>query len=212
MGHNIVVTQTRANVSGEDLVVPDGQWDIMAYTLHGNTQMLLFDQPLQGPVKVPVVAGQQQLIISFHAGSYIAKVPRSKRGVHFLLVQNNQTFQLADRTFPIPTFDTVEDFTKALIESNILVQDRVVTQAAHSQKPNASTRTVQRQFRHVTGMTPHYYAQAVRARQAFFLLQRGEPAITVAHELGYTDQFHMTHALKRFVGKTPREIKRDTAN
>ena len=212
MGHHIVATQTQANADGEDLVVPDGQWDIMAYTLHGNTQMLLFDRPLQGPVKVPVVAGQQQLIISFHAGSYMAKIPRSKQGVHFLLVQNNQTFQLADKTFPIPTFDTVEDFVEALIESNILVQDKRVTQAAHNQKPHASTRTVQRQFRHITGMTPHYYAQAVRARQAFLLLQQGESAIAVAHELGYSDQFHMTHALKRFVGKTPREIKRDTAD
>lgn len=71
---------------------------------------------------------------------------------------------------------------------------------------------MQRQFRHITGMTPHYYAQAVRARQAFLLLQQGESAIAVAHELGYSDQFHMTHALKRFVGKTPREIKRDTAD
>lgn len=109
-----MATQTQANADGEDLVVPDGQWDIMAYMLHGNTQMLLFDRPLQGPVKVPVVAGQQQLIISFHAGSYMAKIPRSKQGVHFLLVQNNQTFQLADKTFPIPTFDTLKILSKHL--------------------------------------------------------------------------------------------------
>ncbi|HEX6258485.1 MAG TPA: AraC family transcriptional regulator [Candidatus Saccharimonadales bacterium] len=155
---------------------------------------------------MPVKAGQGQLIISFHAGSYVAQIPRSEDGVRFLPVHNNRTFDIGPHTLAIPTFETVEDTVRHLIERGILLQDKVVARTTQNQKQGASIRTVQRQFRNITGMTPHYYAQAARARQAVELLQQGKPAITVAHELNYTDQFHMTHALKKFTGKTPREI------
>ena len=37
-GHHITVVQTYADSDGEDLVVPDGFWDILVYKLHGVTQ------------------------------------------------------------------------------------------------------------------------------------------------------------------------------
>lgn len=207
--HNIIVSQTRADHDGEDLIAPDGQWDIMIYKLHNTIQVLLFDRPLLEPVRVPVVAGQEQLIISFYAGSYMPGITRSDDGVHFLPVKDNQTFQLGGRSFTIPTFETVEHTITTLVESGILVQDKVVAKTAHKQKPGASTRTIQRQFRQVTGMTPYYYAQAERARQAAVLLRQGMSTLVVAHELQYSDQFHMTHALKKFVGKSPRELRQE---
>jgi AraC-like DNA-binding protein len=207
-GHHITVVQTYADKDGEDLVAPDGHWDIMVYKLKGVYQVLLFDRPLLQPVKVPVIAGQEQLIVSFHAGSYITQIPRSEKGVHFLPVQNNE-FHIGSCAFAIPTFEKVEEFVQALIEKSILIQDKVVVRTTQNQKQGASIRTVQRQFRRITGMTPHYYAQALRARQAAIMLRQGHPPVTVAHELGYADQFHMTHALKKFVGKTPREIMQE---
>lgn len=209
LGHHITVVQTYADSDGEDLVVPDGLWDILVYKLQGVTQVLLFDRPLSEPVKVPVIANQEQLIISFHAGSYLTKIPRSEDGVHFLPVQKDGTFRIGPLVIAIPTFESVEATVHSLIESGILVQDKVVSRTTQNQKQGASVRTVQRQFRHITGMTPHYYMQAARARQAAEFLRQGKPAISVAHELNYTDQFHMTHALKRFVGKTAREIMRE---
>ncbi len=207
--HRISVRQTRAGSDGEDLITPDGQWDIMVYKLCGDVQVLLFDRPLLEPVQVPVIAGQEQLIISFHVGSYIAQIARSDEGVQFLPVKDNKTFELAGTTFTVPDFEEVESTITALIESGILVQDKVVAKTAHKQKPGASIRTIQRQFRNVTGMTPYYYAQAERAREAATLLRQGKSALATAHDLGYTDQFHMTHALKKFVGKTPRQIQQE---
>lgn len=169
-GHHITVVQTYADSDGEDLVVPDGFWDILVYKLHGITQVLLFDRPLLNPVKVPVIAGQQQLIISFHAGSYVSKIPRSEDGVHFLPVLDNGVFRIGPHVLTIPTFETVEDTVYGLIENGILVQDKVIARTAQNQKQGASIRTVQRQFRNITGMTPHYYAQATRAREAAALL------------------------------------------
>lgn len=211
-GHHITVVQTYADSDGEDLVVPDGFWDILIYKLQGVTQVLLFDRPLLKPVKVPIIAGQEQLIISFHAGSYVTQIPRSEDGVHFLPVLDNGAFRIGSHAFTIPTFETVEDIVRGLIENGILVQDKVIARTTQHQKQGASIRTVQRQFRNITGMTPHYYAQATRAREAATLLRQGKPAVTVAHDLNYTDQFHMTHALKKFIGKTPREIMREKDN
>src|SRR5688572_17805615 len=178
-GHHITVIQTYADSDGEDLVVPDGHWDIMVYTLHDTIQALLFDRPLLRPVKVPVVAGQEQLIISFHAGSYVDKIPRSEDGVHFLPVRNNGTFRIGSYELVLPTFETTEDTVRSLIETGILAQDKVISRTAHNQKQGASIRTVQRQFRNITGMTPQYYAQATRAREAVKLLRQGKPAVTV---------------------------------
>ncbi|HEX6258484.1 MAG TPA: hypothetical protein VFZ48_03320 [Candidatus Saccharimonadales bacterium] len=45
-GHHITVVQTYADSSGEDLVMPDGHWDIMVYSLQNTVQVLLFDRPL----------------------------------------------------------------------------------------------------------------------------------------------------------------------
>lgn len=191
-------------------MTPDGHWDIMIYTLQGTVQALLFDRPLLQPVKVPVVAGQEQLMLSFHAGSYLTQIPRSEDGVHFLPVQEEGTLRIGSHMFSIPTFETAEDIVSSLIENRILVRDKRIVRTTRNQKQGASLRTVQRQFRHITGMTPHYYAQAVRARQAKALLQQGKTAVAVANELGYTDQFHMTHALKKFIGKTPRQIVQET--
>lgn len=207
--HRISVCQTYADTDGEDLITPDGQWDIMVYKLRGKVQVLLFDRPLLQPVSVPVIAGQEQLIISFYAGSYMAQIVRSDEGVQFLQVNDNKVFELGDQVFAIPTFETVEDTIRNLIESGVLIQDKVVAKTAYREKPGASSRTIQRQFRYVTGMTPYYYMQAERAREAARLLRQGKSAISVAHDLDYADQFHMSHALKKFIGKTPRQIKRE---
>ena len=207
--HRITVTQTRADSDGEDLITPDGYWDIMVYKLYGKVEVLLFDRPLLEPARVPVIAGQEQLIISFDAGSYIAQKLRSEQGVQFLPVKDNATFQIDDYIFVIPTFETAEDTVKDLLESGILLQDKVVARRAHEEKPGASTRTIQRQFQRITGMTPYYYVQAERARRAAALLRQGKPTLAVAHELNYTDQFHMTRSLKKFVGKTPRQIRQE---
>lgn len=208
-GHHITVAQTYADSDGEDLVVPDGHWDIMVYRLRGSVKVLVFDRPLLQPVKVPVVAGQEQLIISFHAGSYLTKIPRSQEGVHFLPVLDKKTFTIGSHALTIPSFETAEATIRDLIDHGILVQDKIVARTTQNQKQGASIRTVQRQFRHITGMTPHYFAQASRARQAAALLREGKSALAVAHELQYTDQFHMTHALKKFIGKTPRQIMQE---
>ncbi len=37
-------------------------------------------------------------------------------------------------------------------------------------------------------------------------LQQGVPTLDTVEQIGYADQSHLTHALKRFMGQTPAQI------
>lgn len=60
-----------------------------------------------------------------------------------------------------------------------------------------------RAFRRHEGMSPYAYLVQVRLNRAKALLERGYSATVVAHETGFFDQSHLTHAFKRFMGITP---------
>jgi AraC-like DNA-binding protein len=60
-----------------------------------------------------------------------------------------------------------------------------------------------RVFRRATGMPPHVYLESVRIRHAQHLLERGEPAATVAYATGFASQSHFTERFRRTIGVTP---------
>lgn len=60
-----------------------------------------------------------------------------------------------------------------------------------------------RTFERETGLPPHTYLENVRVRKAQELLRRGESLAGVAFAAGYSDQSHLTHRFKRFLGITP---------
>jgi AraC-like DNA-binding protein len=69
-----------------------------------------------------------------------------------------------------------------------------------------SVRSLQYRFLQATGL-PHKTVQQIeRACSAVSLLEQGTPIVDTASELGYFDQAHLTHSLKRFIGKTPAQI------
>jgi AraC-like DNA-binding protein len=57
-----------------------------------------------------------------------------------------------------------------------------------------------------TGLSPYFFHQIQRAQHATQLLQQGTPIAQVAIEAGYTDQAHMTKAVKALMGLTPAQI------
>ncbi|MEM9583304.1 MAG: AraC family transcriptional regulator [Pseudomonadota bacterium] len=60
-----------------------------------------------------------------------------------------------------------------------------------------------RRFKREIGATPHEYAMQLRLRQARRALAAGEPPASVAAELGFADQSHMTRAFARQFGLPP---------
>ncbi|MFI5924488.1 helix-turn-helix domain-containing protein [Micromonospora sp. NPDC051543] len=72
---------------------------------------------------------------------------------------------------------------------------------------HGSTRTHQRQHRAVTGLSQTAVAQIDRANAAATMLRGGLDWRTVVDALGYFDQAHLAHALRRFVGHTARGLR-----
>ena len=70
----------------------------------------------------------------------------------------------------------------------------------------SSERTAQRWTRRSTGLTRRAIGQIERALRAVELVRQGAPLREVAQGAGYADQAHLTRALKRFVGITPRQV------
>ena len=69
-------------------------------------------------------------------------------------------------------------------------------------------RTRQRRFLAATGITRGVALQVDRARRAVWMLRAGAPVPDVIHTLGYYDQAHLTHAMSRFIGRTPGQVAR----
>lgn len=63
-----------------------------------------------------------------------------------------------------------------------------------------------REFRRRYGLPPHAYQLQLRVLRAKEMLFLGMPPGDVALKVGFYDQAHFTHALKRYVGVTPRRI------
>jgi AraC-like DNA-binding protein len=64
--------------------------------------------------------------------------------------------------------------------------------------------TISRGFRRVFGVTPASFRAEVRARQAFALITRSEaPLVSIAVDMGFADQAHMSRATRALTGLPP---------
>jgi len=69
-----------------------------------------------------------------------------------------------------------------------------------------------RRFKRETGISPHEYAMQLRLRQARRALTSGESPASVAAELGFADQSHMTRAFSRQFGLPPGKYQSSMGN
>lgn len=74
-------------------------------------------------------------------------------------------------------------------------------------RPAVADRTLERRFRAATGLTQGAVRQIQRARTAAALLASGEAVSDVAGTLGYYDEPHLARALRRYVGRTARQLR-----
>ncbi|GAA4591074.1 hypothetical protein BJY16_000151 [Actinoplanes octamycinicus] len=99
----------------------------------------------------------------------------------------------------VPAYDNVEHFVLRLREAGLLVRARL--------QGYPSQRTRQRQHRAITGLSPTAVGQIDRANAAAMMLRAGRDWRAVVDELGYFDQAHLGHALRRYIGQTARGLR-----
>ncbi|WP_422740351.1 AraC family transcriptional regulator [Micromonospora sp. WMMD729] len=102
-----------------------------------------------------------------------------------------------------PTYENVEQFVRRLRDAGLVVPSRL---AGPEPDRHLSTRTRERHHRAVTGLTQTAVTQIDRANAAATMLRDGLDWRAVVDTLGYFDQAHLAHALRRFVGHTARGL------
>ena len=117
------------------------------------------------------------------------------------------SFWLFGSAWQLPDYDNADTFVDWLVRKGLLARDPVVDAALQGQLHDRSLSTIQRRFKHSTGLTPSMARQIERARYATHLLQQGTSIPDTVFEAGYFDQPHLTRSLKSLIGQTPTQIR-----
>jgi hypothetical protein len=121
-----------------------------------------------------------------------------------------RSFWLDGVRWETPGPDDAEALVKRLIRVGAVVRDPLVAEVRRGHRPAVSGRTVERRFRAATGFTQGAVRQIERARMAATLLADAVPVAEVLSKLEYFDEPHLARALRRFVGRTPRQLREGT--
>jgi AraC-like DNA-binding protein len=85
-----------------------------------------------------------------------------------------------------------------------LLRDPDLALGVWGETAGLSAWTVSRGFARIFGLTPVRFRARVRARRAWNAIRStGEPLATVAAQLGFADQSHMTRSVSELTGRSP---------
>lgn len=192
-----------------DVTTPDGCWDIVIMRRKGQVGVLQTGV-ITRPVTLDFSCGDEYVCISFKPGVFMPSTPADGMVDRAFLrpVAGDRSFWFDGDRLEIPTFENAEGLVQRLSQRSAFVRDEIVAGIANGEPRAISERSVQRHFQMSMGVTAKRFEQIRRARRAVELLERGTAVVVVAHELGYSDQAHLTRALKALVGRTPGAIAR----
>jgi hypothetical protein len=147
--------------------------------------------------------------ITFKLGVYMPALPPTYLlDRHASLSTVGSTFWLNDQALPIPDTNDTDLFIERLVRLGLLRSEPTVEPLMKNQlfERLTTVRTLQRRFVQATGLSHRAVQSIERARQAVVLLEAGMAIPDVIHDLGYTDQPHLTKMLRHLVGRTPARI------
>lgn len=187
------------------------RWSLVFWEQRGRTY-----GAVQGPESTasgaPVPEESTFFGIDFALGTTMPRLPVGGLvGGHAAIPDVGRTsFWLDGSAWRLPDYENAEAFVARLAREGVVVRDPLVADVVRGAEPDLSPRTVQRRFLAATGFTRGAVRQIDRARQAAILLQQGVPACEVVNRLGYFDQAHLAHSLRRFIGRTATSLRAGT--
>ncbi len=182
-------------------------WQLVVWEKDGQTQLTI-----RGPESVATVVNvaheQEHFAITFKYGTFLRNFPTSSLvdDAITLPTVSNQAFWLNSSPWEIPTFENADTFIERLVREELLVHEPVVEAVVQNHRQDMSLRSVQRRYLNATGLTHSTSLQIERARQAMIMLRHGTPILDVVEQVGYSDQPHLTRAMKHYTGQTPAQI------
>ena len=106
-----VIWRTHDTSDGTYLAAADACWDmIFIRSVHG--PRVLLSGPSSKTTPVPYRAGNRNVGIRFHRGSFLTHVPTTTMvdTTIPLPMPNDESFELAGTVWPMPTYETADDF------------------------------------------------------------------------------------------------------
>jgi AraC-like DNA-binding protein len=194
--------------AGTFLSVASNHWEMVITFLQGRS-IVTVRGPETKPTEVPCPADGEWLAIRFKAGTFMPQMPAhaliDSLGVNLPQVAK-RSFLLDGRKWELPTFDNAEVFVDRLVNKNLVARDPEITAAAQGEPTALTTRSSQRRFLQVTGMTHSSFRQIERARFAVNLLREKVPIADVVWQSGFYDHAHLTRSIRQWIGLTPTRI------
>jgi hypothetical protein len=170
---------------------------------------------LRGPetraATAPVPPGAEFLGVRFTLGTVFRPHPAGSivDGYVSFPVTDSGRVVIGGADWEAPTYENVEHFVRRLQGAGLLVRSRLEGAEHFAGHPEGHPcrRTRQRRYRAITGLSQTAVTQIDRVNAAATMLRGGLDWRTVVEALGYFDQAHLAHALRRYVGHTVRELQ-----
>ena len=196
------VWHTENLTSGVYVATPDCAWDLLALRFQDGTRAMMLAGQQTKYTDVPYAAGTSAVVISFTASAYLAGLQGDELVDATIMLPNDDAgrFILLGSAFEFPEYDTAEELVASMVGAGILKQDDVVASVLQGRPKAMSSRTMQRHFHEVTGISRKALDKIRRAQDAVKMLQAGTATAEVAAEVGYSDQSHLTKDLKKIMG------------
>jgi AraC-like DNA-binding protein len=202
------IWHTSSKQAGSFTSAAGSNWELVIATWDGKTTITARG-PETSASEADFPAGADFFGITFKLGAFMPHLPiQSLLNRHDLSLPevSRNAFWLHGAAWELPTFENADVFINRLIRQEILVRDPLVEAALQGDRPPLSPRSLQYRFVQATGLSYKMIQQIERAHSAAALLAQGTSIADTVFALGYFDQAHLTHSLKRFIGKTPGQI------
>jgi helix-turn-helix protein len=188
--------------------VATASWGLVFWE-HEGTPYASVSGPETRTGTAPVPEGATFVGIEFAVGTSLRTVPTSTLvdGGADLPGTTRRTFRLDGLRWETPGPDDAEALVGRLVRAGAIVRDPLVTEVRRGDRPSVSERTIERRFRTATGLTRGVIRQIERARTAATRLATGDTPADVVSELGFFDEPHLARALRRYVGRTARQLR-----
>jgi hypothetical protein len=194
--------------TGDFLSVAASQWEMVVATYQGKRTITVRGPETKvTPMHVNLVGGEFFGII-FKYGAFMPHFPVGDLVDRDLDLPDAsiQSFWLKGSAWQFPNYENADIFVERLIREDLLICDPIIGPVLRGEPQELSPRSIQRRFVQATGLTRGFIRKIERARQATILLQQGVSILDTVELAGYSDQAHLTRALKQLIGKTPTQI------
>jgi hypothetical protein len=194
--------------TGDFLSVAASQWEMVVSTYRDATTITVRGPETKvTPMHVNLVGGEFFGII-FKYGAFMPHFPVGDLIDRDLDLPDasSKSFWLNGSAWQFPNYENADTFVERLVREDLLICDSIIEPVLRGEPQELSPRSIQRRFVQATGLTQGFIRKIERARQATILLQQGISILDTVELAGYSDQAHLTRALKQLIGKTPTQI------